>query len=156
LLDAPDVHLQLSATQSAVYAAAHVTPMWFRPPFGDVDGRVASLAARLGLQTVLWSVDPRDWTRPGTAVIVERVLAAVRPGSVVIMHDGGGDRSETVAALPSILRALRDRGYQCVTLSDLFFPGQRATPAPPAPSHSGGQGHPHKRRAPGSPGLGGS
>ena len=53
----------------------------------------------------------RDWARPGTSVIVRRVLANVRNGSVILLHDGGGDRRQTVAALPTILRTLKARGY---------------------------------------------
>jgi peptidoglycan/xylan/chitin deacetylase (PgdA/CDA1 family) len=111
---------ELAETQAAARQAGGVTPTWFRPPFGDVDERVAELAASLGLRTITWSVDPRDWTRPGVSFIVARVLADVRPGSVIVMHDGGGDRSETVIALSIILPALRERGYQFVTLDALF------------------------------------
>jgi peptidoglycan/xylan/chitin deacetylase (PgdA/CDA1 family) len=118
---------QLAETQAAARQAAGVTPTWFRPPFGAVDERVAELAASLGLRTITWSVDPRDWTRPGVSFIVGRVLADVRPGSVIVMHDGGGDRSETVLALSIILSALRERGYQFVTLDALF------NPSPPHP-----------------------
>jgi peptidoglycan/xylan/chitin deacetylase (PgdA/CDA1 family) len=58
-----------------------------------------------------WSVEPRDWTRPGSSVIARRVLAKVRSGSVILLHDGGGNRSQTIAALPAILRTLKARGY---------------------------------------------
>ncbi|MBV9280734.1 MAG: polysaccharide deacetylase family protein [Chloroflexi bacterium] len=120
---------QLAQTQAAARAAGGVTPHWFRPPYGAVDLRVAQLASSLGLRTILWSVDPRDWARPGVGFIVTRVLAGVRPGSVIIMHDGGGDRSETVLALSSILAALKARGYQSVTLDTLF--NVPAAPAAP-------------------------
>ena len=53
--------------------------MWFRPPYGSVDGQVVDVAASLGLRTVLWSVDPQDWSLPGTAAIEERVLALPVP-----------------------------------------------------------------------------
>jgi len=68
---------------------------------------------------VLWSVDPRDWLRPGARVIAERVLSAARPGTIVEMHDGGGDRSQTAAALPAIINGLRRRHYQLVTVPEL-------------------------------------
>jgi peptidoglycan/xylan/chitin deacetylase (PgdA/CDA1 family) len=111
---------QIASTQTAVDGAAGVSPNWLRPPYGAVDSRVASVAASLGLKTILWSVDPRDWTRPGSGFIADRVLGAVQPGSVVIMHDGGGDRSETVEALASILAGLTARHYRFLTLSQLF------------------------------------
>jgi peptidoglycan/xylan/chitin deacetylase (PgdA/CDA1 family) len=78
---------------------------------GRVDTRVYSRAAALGKTVILWTLDPRDWSRPGTATIVSRVLNNVRPGSVILFHDGGGNRSQTVAALPAILKTLKARGY---------------------------------------------
>jgi peptidoglycan/xylan/chitin deacetylase (PgdA/CDA1 family) len=61
---------------------------------------------------VLWSVNPQDYYRPGTKAIVQRVLADVRPGAIVLMHDGGGDRSATVASLDATIRSLERRGYR--------------------------------------------
>ena len=68
-------------------------------------------AARQGVRVVLWSVDPRDW-QPGTTArrIVHAVLSHVRPGSIILLHDGGGDRSATVRALPRIIRGIRKMG----------------------------------------------
>ena len=86
-------------------------PRCLRPPYGAVNSRVYSRATALGKTIRLWTVDPRDWSRPGTSVIVRRVLDNVHSGSIVLMHDGGGDRSQTVAALPIILRTLKARGY---------------------------------------------
>ena len=65
--------------------------------------------ALAGLATVGWNVDPSDYTQPGTATIVHRVLEQVRPGSIIISHDGGGPRSQTLAAYPAIIAALRRR-----------------------------------------------
>jgi peptidoglycan/xylan/chitin deacetylase (PgdA/CDA1 family) len=65
---------------------------------------------------VLWDVDSRDWTRPGVGRIVSNVVRRVRPGSIVLLHDGGGVRWQTVAALPLIVRQLRARGYRFVTV----------------------------------------
>jgi peptidoglycan/xylan/chitin deacetylase (PgdA/CDA1 family) len=116
------IRTQLLQTQEVIHAAAGISPVWFRPPDGAIDSRVAAVAASLGLRPILWSVDPRDWSRPGTSAIIQRVLAAVRPGSVVLLHDGGGDRSQTVAALSVILRALQAEGYRILTVSGLFHP----------------------------------
>jgi peptidoglycan/xylan/chitin deacetylase (PgdA/CDA1 family) len=122
LLWLPDfaVTAQLQETQAAIHSATGITPQWFRPPGGFFDTHTVSIAASLGLRTVLWSVDPRDWSRPGVDLVVARVLDQTRPGRIILMHDGGGDRSETVAALPIILRALLARGYRFVTLSALL------------------------------------
>lgn len=88
-----------------------VRPVGFRPPGGAASPTVLAAAERLGWQTVLWTVDPLDW-QPGVTPdqIVGRVLAAARPGAIVLLHDGGGDRSATVAALPGIVNGLRRLG----------------------------------------------
>ncbi len=122
------VSQQLQATQRVIWNAARVRPVWFRPPYGAVDGRVAVDAQKLGLHTVLWSVDPRDWSEPGASVIVARVLASVRPGSVVILHDGGGYRGETVQALPTIISTLLRRGYRFISLDTMFTPHLQRPP----------------------------
>jgi peptidoglycan/xylan/chitin deacetylase (PgdA/CDA1 family) len=81
-----------------------------RPPNGAFDAEVRVRLVARGDATALWSVDTDDWRRPGAIAIAERALANVRAGSIVLLHDGGGDRSETVAALPAILDGLRSRG----------------------------------------------
>ncbi|MFE6866707.1 polysaccharide deacetylase family protein [Kitasatospora sp. NPDC057692] len=102
---------QVTATDERIRAETGTTPTCLRPPYGGVNGTVRSAAAGLGKSIQLWSVDPQDWARPGRAAIERRVLNAVKPGSVVLLHDGGGDRGQTVAALPAILRTLKSRGY---------------------------------------------
>ena len=89
----------------------------FRPPGGSYSPYVIATARRLGMRVVLWSVDPADWViGTSSARIVARVLGAVRPGSIVIMHDGGGNRAATVAALPAIITGIRARGLRLVAL----------------------------------------
>ncbi len=70
---------------------------------------------------VLWSVDTSDYLQPGVGVIVHRALAGARPGAIILLHDAGGNRSETVAALPRIVRGLRARGYRLVTIPRLLL-----------------------------------
>ncbi|HEY6682334.1 MAG TPA: polysaccharide deacetylase family protein, partial [Propionibacteriaceae bacterium] len=83
-----------------------------RPPFGATDPRVRRILAQQGLREVLWTTDTKDWSRPGSKKIVKAATApAVGAGSIVLMHDGGGDRSQTVAALPQIIANLQQRGY---------------------------------------------
>ncbi|HVS28771.1 MAG TPA: polysaccharide deacetylase family protein [Solirubrobacteraceae bacterium] len=115
-----DVRAELLPTTRQIRRATGFRPCVFRPPFGAKNRTVISQARRLGMLTVIWSVDTRDYTRPGTSAIVQRVLSGVRPGGIVLMHDGGGDRSQTLAALPTILRRLKARGYRTVTLQQLF------------------------------------
>ena len=82
-----------------------------RPPYGALDAATRSLAAELGKEIVLWNVDPQDWRRPGAAQIAQHLLTHVRPGAILLMHDGGGDRSQTVEALGVVLSELTGRGY---------------------------------------------
>jgi peptidoglycan/xylan/chitin deacetylase (PgdA/CDA1 family) len=83
-----------------------------RPPFGATNPTVGRILAQRGLRQVLWTVDTLDWRRPGRKQIVKTATGpAVRAGSIVLMHDGGGDRSQTVAALPEIIATLQQRGY---------------------------------------------
>jgi peptidoglycan/xylan/chitin deacetylase (PgdA/CDA1 family) len=92
-------------------------PTLFRPPGGSFSPRVIRAAQALRQRTVLWSVDPGDWERGITPRrIVRNVLADVRPGSIVLLHDGGGDRSATVAALPRIVKGIRRRGLHLVAV----------------------------------------
>ena len=95
----------------------HLTPSLFRPPGGSSKTSVVTIASTLGLRVVDWDVDPRDWVAGATAKQITRaVLSQVKPGSIVDLHDGGGDQRATVRALPGIIRALRRRGYTLVAL----------------------------------------
>ncbi len=85
----------------------------FRQPYGASDAAVRAAIAKAGMRQVLWDVDTFDWTKPGVSTLAESGrLKAIRSGSVILMHDGGGDRSQTVAALPSIIRDLHARGFK--------------------------------------------
>ncbi len=70
---------------------------------------------------MLWSVDSEDYRRPGADTIARDVLTHTQPGAIILMHDGGGDRRQTVAALPEIIRGLRARGYSLVTVARLLL-----------------------------------
>ncbi len=120
LLVSGNVRGQLQETIAAIRSLTGYTPCVFRPPYGDYDQSVIQTARSLGLATVLWNVDPSDYTLPGTGAIVQRVLAQVRPGSIIISHDGGGPRGQTLAAYPTIIAALRARGYRIVTIPQLL------------------------------------
>jgi peptidoglycan-N-acetylglucosamine deacetylase len=115
-----DVAAQLRDTIDAIRALTGYTPCVFRPPYGAYDASVLRTARSLGLATIMWSVDPSDYTLPGTGAIVSRVLAGVRPGSIVISHDGGGPRGQTLAAYPTIIAGLRRRGYRIVTIPQML------------------------------------
>jgi peptidoglycan/xylan/chitin deacetylase (PgdA/CDA1 family)/sulfur carrier protein ThiS len=89
----------------------------FRPPGGSVDDRLVGIARQNGLRVVNWDVDPRDWAPDATpASITKAVLTGIQPGSIVDLHDGGGDQSATIKALPDIIRGIRKRHLQLVAL----------------------------------------
>ena len=96
-------------------------PHLFRPPYGSFNATTFRLLHRLHLLMVLWSTDTRDYTLPGTQAIVQSALAGAHPGAIILMHDAGGNRSETIAALPAIISGLRKRGLQPVTIPRLML-----------------------------------
>ncbi|TDO52332.1 peptidoglycan/xylan/chitin deacetylase (PgdA/CDA1 family) [Kribbella sp. VKM Ac-2527] len=102
---------QIQTTDRYIQAQTGYTPRCLRPPYGSVNSLVSKRSASLGKDVVRWKIDSRDWARPGTAAVVRQVLDGARNGSVILMHDGGGDRSQTVAALPAILKTLKAKGY---------------------------------------------
>ena len=87
-------------------------PRLFRPPYGVWNSTTLSILRRYKMLMVLWTVDTDDYERPGVNVIVQRALAGAQPGAIILLHDAGGDRSQTVAALPLIVKALRKRRLQ--------------------------------------------
>ncbi len=95
-------------------------PRLLRPPYGSYDRRTLTIARRLRMLIVMWSVDSEDYTRPGRRAIVRNALAGARPGAIILMHDGGGPREQTVAALPRIIQRLRHRGFRLVTVPELL------------------------------------
>jgi len=106
-------------------ATGGFVPCLFRAPYGALSPALIAEARGLGFTAIQWDIDPRDWARPGVSEIESNVVDNARPGAIVEMHDGGGDRSETLAALPDIITTLRGRGYRFVTVTQLL--GQRLT-----------------------------
>jgi peptidoglycan-N-acetylglucosamine deacetylase len=102
---------EVSATSTVIQQITGVPVRCLRPPFATVDAASAEQVRALGLRLVLWDIDTNDWLRPGTGAIAGRVLGRVRSGDVILMHDGGGNRSQTVAALEQVLATLSARGY---------------------------------------------
>jgi peptidoglycan-N-acetylglucosamine deacetylase len=103
---------EVGATSAAIHRATGAPVRCLRPPYATVDAASAARARALGLRLVMWDVDSGDWRRPGTGVIADRILGRVRSGDVVLLHDGGGDRSQTVAALQQVLASLSARGFR--------------------------------------------
>ena len=104
------IRSEMQRTNDAIHAIVPGAPIrYFRNPGGNFSPLVVSVAASMGMQSIYWAVDPRDWSRPGTQVIMNVVLSRTHAGSIVLMHDGGGDRSQTVQALQTILPNLKSR-----------------------------------------------
>lgn len=110
---------ELATTQEAIRGATGFTPCLFRPPYGEVDKRVERAALASGLELVLWTLDSDDDQHPGVGAIRVRVVRHAKPGSIVLLHDGG-HHPETVQALPGIIEGLRARGLRLVTVTELL------------------------------------
>ena len=98
----------LLRTQQAL--GEHATPC-FRPPYYRFDDETVKRAAKLGLRMILNTGDTSDWRLPGAEVISANIIAAARPNAILVLHDGGGDRSQTILALESALTVLRLKRY---------------------------------------------
>jgi peptidoglycan/xylan/chitin deacetylase (PgdA/CDA1 family) len=120
-LSPKDQRTQLLEQISATGRYGVPFPRLFRPPYGSWDNATMKLLHRYRMLMVLWTVDTGDFRRPGTPAIVHSAVSGARPGAIVLLHDAGGDRSETVAALPKIIRALRSRGFRFVTVPRLLL-----------------------------------
>ncbi len=114
-------------------------PHLFRPPYGSFNTTTLAITKKLKMLTILWTIDTSDFRQPGTDVIVKSVISGAKPGAIVLMHDAGGPRAQTIAALPRIINGLRRRGYALVTVPRLLAddPPLQSQEAPP-PGLSGG------------------
>jgi cellulose synthase/poly-beta-1,6-N-acetylglucosamine synthase-like glycosyltransferase/peptidoglycan/xylan/chitin deacetylase (PgdA/CDA1 family) len=132
-----ELGLQLGLTENAVAGAIGVRPRLFRPPYSATPEAVTNkqlrglrAVAKRGYAVVLSDLDTRDWSRPGVEAIVRSGTPPSARGGLLLMHDGGGDRSQTLAALRRLVPELRRRGFQFVTASDLAGIS-RSTAEPP-------------------------
>ncbi len=113
------VHKETVQSRRLIADAVGVDSPWIRPPYGAMNAGAWGAVREAGGRVVLWDVDPEDWRKPGTKKIADRVVRATKPGSIVLLHDGGGDRTQTVKALPKIIKRLRGKGYTFVTVEEL-------------------------------------
>jgi peptidoglycan/xylan/chitin deacetylase (PgdA/CDA1 family) len=121
---------ELTKTRAAIAKATGVQPRTMRPPYGALrQDQRAWIHAKYRYPTVLWSVDPRDWQRPGPSVVTSRILGASSPGSIILAHDL---HKPTVDAMPATLDGLLRKGYKFVTVSQLLA----MKPAPEAPAQA--------------------
>ncbi len=111
-LSATHQRSEISRATDAIHAATDVRPRMFRAPYGAWSQRVLGYCAADKLTPLDWSVDPRDWARPGVSKIVATIMKTTKTGSIILEHDGGGNRSQTVAALKIAIPRLLDEGYR--------------------------------------------
>ncbi|GAB2761504.1 polysaccharide deacetylase family protein [Streptomyces bullii] len=105
------IRAEMARTSDLVEEVCGERPEWFRAPYGAWNRAAFQLGAELGMEPLAWTVDTLDWTTPGTRTIVHRVENGAAPGVVVLSHDAGGDRSQSVRALRRYLPRLLDSGY---------------------------------------------
>ena len=118
---ADEITSEMQRTSDAIHAVVPDAKIpYFRAPGGGFSPQIVQIAAGMGMRSLYWQVDPQDWARPGTQAIVNNVIGHTQPGSIVLMHDGGGNRGETLAALPQIIDTLRGRGYRFETVTELL------------------------------------
>jgi peptidoglycan-N-acetylglucosamine deacetylase len=102
---------QLARTSEVIARTVGTPPTLARAPYGLWNERTLAMCADLGMSPLGWSVDSRDWARPGIRAITATVMRHLRPGAIVLSHDGGGNRSQTASALDHYLPRLLERGY---------------------------------------------
>lgn len=113
---------ELKKTNEIIYDITGSYPLLYRPVGGSYNERIINTAVENGYKVIMWSwhQDTKDWKMPGVNNIVTTVLSGATPGNIVLFHDAGGNRSQTVQALEQILPALTQKGYKFVTVSELL------------------------------------
>jgi peptidoglycan-N-acetylglucosamine deacetylase len=111
---------EIDNTANEVYKVTGVKTNLFRPPGGIMTNGVVNYAKNQKYAVVMWSSDSIDYSRPPVARLVSNVMREAKPGGIVLMHDGGGDRTNTVRALPIIIENFRKQGYRFVTVPELL------------------------------------
>ncbi|MEY4226677.1 MAG: hypothetical protein RL190_1434 [Actinomycetota bacterium] len=131
-LDAKGLRGEFDRTNAVIREATGRVAAIQRPPFGDFDGRTNRWSRANGMLPILWNVDSNDWQLDDPRTVADNVLNApnLGPGAIILLHDGGDDRSMTVNALPAIMDGLRKRGLRSVTIPELLRQGPPETIGP--------------------------
>jgi peptidoglycan/xylan/chitin deacetylase (PgdA/CDA1 family) len=120
-LSVADQRRQLLQDISSIGQYGAPFPRLFRPPYGTWNAATLKLLRSYRMLMVLWTIDSADYKRLGVSEIVRTVVSKAQPGAIVLLHDAGGQREDTVLALPLIISALRARGYRLVTVPQLLL-----------------------------------
>ena len=122
------IRSELDRATAGIVGITGTAPRMYRPPYGAITARQKQLImSEYGYPTILWSVDPEDWKRPGPAVITSRILGQTNPGGIILVHD---IHPPSVDAMPATLDGLLSRGYRFVTVSQLIAMGSGRAPGP--------------------------
>ncbi|MEV5145393.1 polysaccharide deacetylase family protein [Streptomyces sp. NPDC052727] len=111
-LNRREIRSEMESTSDAIEDAYGMRPQWFRAPYGAWNRAAFQLGAEMGMEPMAWTVDTTDWMEPGIGTIIDQVESGAAPGVVVLSHDAGGDRSQTVRAIREWLPYLIDSGYR--------------------------------------------
>jgi peptidoglycan/xylan/chitin deacetylase (PgdA/CDA1 family) len=114
-MSARGIEAEIGDAHRCIQEVGSRTPRLFRSPGGSWSKAVLASVARHGMLPIDWDVDPRDWSRPG-ADHITRTLLRGRAGDILLCHDGGGDRSQTLRSLTKVIPALQDRGLEFIAL----------------------------------------
>ena len=125
-LSPADVRSEMNDANAGLRSAGIPRPRLFRPPYGAYNDQTLRIARRNGMLTVMWTIDSSDYKATDPKAMADAVLAGARPGAIILMHDGGGNRTVTSQALPLIAKGLRARGFKMVTVPQLLI----TNPAP--------------------------
>ena len=129
---------EIDQAAAAIRNAGAPAPLLFRPPSGSFNSETLALLRARHMMMVLWTADTSDYRQPGVAKIRYTAISGARPGAVILFHDGGGPRGQTVAALPRIIRRLRARGFHLVTVWQLLHDDPPPVSQAPPRKLSGG------------------
>ncbi|MCL1990800.1 MAG: polysaccharide deacetylase family protein [Defluviitaleaceae bacterium] len=125
-LSASQIEDQLVSTHAAIEAVIGPAPMMYRPPFGAINQTVVDVSRDLGFSLIHWSIDPEDWRTRNAYSTYQHIMNTAYDGAIVVLHD---IHFETVQAMELVVPALVERGFQLVTVSELFYHAN-LTPAP--------------------------
>lgn len=136
-LQLTDFKKQLSRTDTIISGIIGYHPRFVRPPYGDLLPSQVAWTKKAGYTIVNWDVDSVDWKdNPSSSLILSNIKSTLQPGSIILQHAGGGEGqslSGTIEALPELIKLLRSRGYEIVTLSELLGQPPRMAKKQPAP-----------------------
>lgn len=119
VLSLKQIQKQIADTSATIWQVTGTRPLFIRPPYGAVSANALTAINSFGMTTVIWDNEAQDWSIPGTQVIITRILNLAVNGAIILLHDGGGNRSQTVAALPIIIQQLQARHYRFATMEQL-------------------------------------